>query len=38
MQEADAFSLATHFLLTCHTLLEIVFVIGSLHTFIRDAA
>ena len=32
MHEADAFSLAGHLLLTCHTLLETVFVIGSLHT------
>ena len=32
MQEADAFSLAGHLLLTCHTVLETVFVIGSLHT------
>ena len=32
MHEADAFSLAGHLLLTCYTLLETVFVIGSLHT------
>ena len=32
MHEADALSLAGHLLLTCHTLLETVFVIGSLHT------
>ena len=32
MHEADAFSLARHLLLTCHTLLETVFVIGNLHT------
>ena len=32
MHEADAFSLAGHLLLTCHTLLETLFVTGSLHT------
>ena len=32
MHEADAFSLVGHLLLTCHTVLETVFVIGSLHT------